>query len=80
MEGDLHARLCSLKRYFLLDKGDFLVHFVDIAGEELSRRVIPVKSSSNHVRSFARTQRGFVKSRAFIRSNSTGFRPITRVS
>ena len=37
MEGDLHARLCSLKRYFLLDKGDFLVHFVDIAGEELSR-------------------------------------------
>jgi gamma-tubulin complex component 2 len=38
IEGDLHARLCSLKRYFLLDKGDFLVHFVDIAGSELSRR------------------------------------------
>ena len=37
-EGDLHARLCSLKRYFLLDKGDFLVHFVDIAGEELAKK------------------------------------------
>ena len=37
-EGDLHARLCSLKRYFLLDQGDFLVHFVDIAGHELRRR------------------------------------------
>ena len=37
-EGDLHARLCTLKRYFLLDQGDFLVHFVDIAGHELRRR------------------------------------------
>ena len=25
-------------RYFLLDQGDFLVHFVDIAGHELRRR------------------------------------------
>jgi gamma-tubulin complex component 2 len=38
IEGDLRARLLSMKRYFLLDKGDFLVHFVDIAGEQLSKR------------------------------------------
>jgi gamma-tubulin complex component 2 len=33
----LLPRLRSLKHYFLLDQGDFLVHFMDIAGEELAR-------------------------------------------
>ena len=37
-DGDLHGRLRAMKRYFLLDKGDFLVHFTDNAGEELARR------------------------------------------
>ena len=36
-DGDLRARLRSLKKYFLLHQGDFLVHFVDIAGAELAR-------------------------------------------
>ena len=36
--GDLRARLRSVKRYFLLDQGDFMVHFVDIAAHELGRR------------------------------------------
>jgi len=35
--GDLKARLHFLKRYFLLRQGDFLVHFLDVAGEELAR-------------------------------------------
>jgi len=36
-EHQLMARLSSLKHYFLLDQGDFLVHFMDIAGEELDK-------------------------------------------
>ena len=36
-DGDLRARLRSLKKYFLTHQGDFLVHFVDIAGAELGR-------------------------------------------
>ncbi|CAH8381024.1 unnamed protein product [Eruca vesicaria subsp. sativa] len=36
---DLIGRLRSLKHYLLLDQGDFLVHFVDIAREELNKKV-----------------------------------------
>lgn len=35
----LLPRLVSLKRYFLLHEGDFLVHFLDLAGDELSKPV-----------------------------------------
>ncbi|KAH9320641.1 hypothetical protein KI387_015280, partial [Taxus chinensis] len=35
---DLMARLRSMKHYFLLDQGDFLVHFMDIARDELVKR------------------------------------------
>ncbi|KAJ3679243.1 hypothetical protein LUZ60_017254 [Juncus effusus] len=34
---DLIGKLRCLKRYLLLDQGDFLVHFMDTAREELSR-------------------------------------------
>ncbi|PKA60604.1 Gamma-tubulin complex component 4 like [Apostasia shenzhenica] len=34
----LIGKLKCMKRYFLLDQGDFLVHFMDIAKEELSKR------------------------------------------
>lgn len=34
----LIGKLRSMKRYFLLDQGDFLVHFMDIAMEELVKR------------------------------------------
>ncbi|KAF9588262.1 hypothetical protein IFM89_008679, partial [Coptis chinensis] len=36
---DLMGKLRSLKRYLLLDQGDFLVHFMDIAREELAKRL-----------------------------------------
>jgi gamma-tubulin complex component 2 len=35
----LKARLVSLKRFFLLDQGDFLVHFMDVAEGELIKNV-----------------------------------------
>ncbi|XP_077221231.1 gamma-tubulin complex component 2-like [Tasmannia lanceolata] len=35
---DLMGKLRSMKRYFLLDQGDFLVHFMDIARDELVKR------------------------------------------
>lgn len=35
---DLIGKLRSLKRYLLLDQGDFLVHFMDIAREELMKK------------------------------------------
>uniref|UniRef100_A0A453CC19 Gamma-tubulin complex component n=2 Tax=Aegilops tauschii subsp. strangulata TaxID=200361 RepID=A0A453CC19_AEGTS len=35
---DLIGKLRSLKRYLLLDQGDFLVHFMDIAREELTKK------------------------------------------
>ncbi|CAM8888605.1 unnamed protein product [Rhodiola kirilowii] len=35
---DLMGKLRSIKHYLLLDQGDFLVHFMDIAGEELSKK------------------------------------------
>ena len=37
VNGDLKNRLRSCKRYFLLNQGDFLVHFVDVASDELGR-------------------------------------------
>ncbi|VYS67119.1 unnamed protein product [Arabidopsis thaliana] len=36
---DLVGRLRSIKHYLLLDQGDFLVHFMDIAREELNKKV-----------------------------------------
>ncbi|KAL2249191.1 gamma-tubulin complex component 2 [Sesamum indicum] len=35
---DLMGKLRSIKRYLLLDQGDFLVHFMDIAREELIKK------------------------------------------
>ncbi|WOK94035.1 gamma-tubulin complex component 2 [Canna indica] len=35
---DLMGKLRSLKRYFLLDQGDYLVHFMDISRDELAKR------------------------------------------
>lgn len=35
---DLMAKLRSIKHYLLLDQGDFLVHFMDIAKEELMKK------------------------------------------
>ncbi|KAH9698231.1 gamma-tubulin complex component 2 [Citrus sinensis] len=36
---DLMGKLRSIKRYLLLDQGDFLVHFMDIAREELMKQL-----------------------------------------
>ncbi|OVA04342.1 Spc97/Spc98 [Macleaya cordata] len=36
---DLMGKLRSIKHYFLLDQGDFLVHFMDIARDELAKRL-----------------------------------------
>lgn len=36
-EEDLVGYLHSIKHYFLLDQGDFFVHFMDMAGEELHK-------------------------------------------
>lgn len=41
-ENDLMSRLRSMKRYFLLDSADFLVQFLDLASEELSKRASDV--------------------------------------
>ncbi|KAK8464606.1 hypothetical protein PHAVU_010G031700 [Phaseolus vulgaris] len=35
---DLTGRLKSIKHYLLLDQGDFLVHFMDIARDELAKK------------------------------------------
>ncbi|GFZ14546.1 Spc97 / Spc98 family of spindle pole body (SBP) component [Actinidia rufa] len=35
---DLMGKLRSIKHYLLLDQGDFLVHFMDIARDELSKK------------------------------------------
>ncbi|CAL9179020.1 unnamed protein product [Musa hybrid cultivar] len=35
---DLIGKLRSMKRYFLLDQGDYLVHFMDISRDELAKR------------------------------------------
>jgi len=44
-EHRLLARLASIKHYFLLDKGDFFVHFMNTAEKELLRGVWEVSSS-----------------------------------
>ncbi|KAL9263107.1 Gamma-tubulin complex component 2-like protein, partial [Drosera capensis] len=36
---DLIGKLRSIKHYLLLDQGDFLVHFMDIARDELMKRI-----------------------------------------
>ncbi|KAL5767132.1 hypothetical protein ACOSQ2_013915 [Xanthoceras sorbifolium] len=36
---DLMGKLLSIKHYLLLDQGDFLVHFMDIAREELTKKL-----------------------------------------
>ncbi|KAF2286415.1 hypothetical protein GH714_016794 [Hevea brasiliensis] len=36
---DLMGKLLSLKHYLLLDQGDFLVHFTDIARDELTKKL-----------------------------------------
>ncbi|XP_044483375.1 gamma-tubulin complex component 2 [Mangifera indica] len=36
---DLMGKLRSIKHYLLLDQGDFLVHFMDIAREELTKKL-----------------------------------------
>uniref|UniRef100_A0A8C4Z1Z9 Gamma-tubulin complex component n=1 Tax=Gadus morhua TaxID=8049 RepID=A0A8C4Z1Z9_GADMO len=38
-EKELVSRLRSIKHYFLMDKGDFFVHFMDLTEEELKRPV-----------------------------------------
>ncbi|XP_042336111.1 gamma-tubulin complex component 2 isoform X2 [Sceloporus undulatus] len=38
-EKELVARLRSIKHYFLMDQGDFFVHFMDLTEEELKRPV-----------------------------------------
>ncbi|KAM9052526.1 gamma-tubulin complex component 2 isoform 1-T4 [Megaptera novaeangliae] len=38
-EKELVARLRSIKRYFLMDQGDFFVHFMDLTEEELKKPV-----------------------------------------
>ncbi|XP_077359337.1 gamma-tubulin complex component 2 isoform X2 [Festucalex cinctus] len=38
-EKELVARLRSIKHYFLMDKGDFFVHFMDLTEEELGKPV-----------------------------------------
>ncbi|CAA6668506.1 unnamed protein product [Spirodela intermedia] len=35
---DLFGKLRSMKHYFLLDQGDFLVHFMDISRDELAKK------------------------------------------
>lgn len=38
-EKELLARLGSIKHYFLMDRGDFFVHFMDLTEEELKKSV-----------------------------------------
>lgn len=38
-EKELVAHLRSIKRYFLMDQGDFFVHFMDLTEEELKKPV-----------------------------------------
>nr|CUU97521.1 hypothetical transcript [Hymenolepis microstoma] len=39
---DLKGILMSIKRYFLLDQGDFIVHFMDVAANELRKPISQV--------------------------------------
>jgi gamma-tubulin complex component 2 len=38
-ENDLLGRLLSVKRYFLLEQGDFIIQFMDACEQELSKKV-----------------------------------------
>ncbi|GLT87895.1 hypothetical protein SLE2022_059480 [Rubroshorea leprosula] len=38
LQCDLVGKLWSIKHYLLLDQGDLLVHFMDIAREELMKK------------------------------------------
>lgn len=44
-EGDLKSRLSSIKMYFLLARGDFLVHFLDTAEDELAKDAKEIRAS-----------------------------------
>ncbi|XP_012590271.1 PREDICTED: disintegrin and metalloproteinase domain-containing protein 8 [Condylura cristata] len=44
-EQELLAHLRSIKRYFLMDQGDFFVHFMDLAEEELRKPVDDIAPS-----------------------------------
>jgi gamma-tubulin complex component 2 len=44
-EHDLISRLKSMKRFFLLDQGDFLIQFIDLADDELKMPVSDITSS-----------------------------------
>uniref|UniRef100_A0A158QGF3 Gamma-tubulin complex component n=1 Tax=Rodentolepis nana TaxID=102285 RepID=A0A158QGF3_RODNA len=43
---DLKGILKSIKRYFLLDQGDFIVHFMDVAANELRKPISQVSISA----------------------------------
>uniref|UniRef100_A0A7S0NR59 Spindle pole body component n=1 Tax=Calcidiscus leptoporus TaxID=127549 RepID=A0A7S0NR59_9EUKA len=47
-EQRLMARLASIKHYFLLDQGDFFVHFLDSAEEELVKPVSQISRGRLH--------------------------------
>lgn len=38
-ESDLFGRLKSIKHYFFMDQGDYIVQFMDLAGEELEKDI-----------------------------------------
>jgi hypothetical protein len=42
VEKDLIGRLKSMKKYFFLHAGDFLVHFLDACMEELNKKMSQV--------------------------------------
>ena len=44
---DLVFRLNSVKHYFLLDKGDFFVHFMNVAGKELNKSIADITDQIN---------------------------------
>ncbi|XP_035208596.1 gamma-tubulin complex component 2-like [Stegodyphus dumicola] len=44
-DADLRGRLISVKHYFLLDQGDFIVQFMDMAEEELQKDIDDIMPS-----------------------------------
>ena len=44
---DLIGHLRSVKHYFLLDQGDFIVQFMDLCGDELCQRFVVSKILQN---------------------------------
>jgi len=45
-EQHLMGRLSSIKRYFLMEQGDFFVHFMETADEELRKRVSEIVTAT----------------------------------